>query len=88
MGYLEEEWTLAFSLRAGRPEPVRKTVGLCCGDVVAQCQRLLLQLLWGAVPGQQALPLALNPEEEEDVEEEDKAEAKHLQRQYECGGAI
>lgn len=59
MGYLEEEGTLAFSLRAGRPEPVRKSIGLCRGDIVAQRQRLLLQLLWWAVPGQQALPLAL-----------------------------
>lgn len=65
--YLKEERTLAFSLRARSPEPVRKSVCLCGGDVVAQCQRLLLQLLWRTVSGQQALSLALNTEEEEEA---------------------
>lgn len=40
--YLEEKWTLALSLRAGGPEPMRKSIRLCGGDVVAQSQRLLL----------------------------------------------
>lgn len=57
--YLKEEWTLALSLRAGGPEPVRKSICLCSGDVVAQSQRLLLQLFWWTVPRQQALTLAL-----------------------------
>lgn len=41
-GYLEEKRTLFLSLRARGPEPVRKSVRLCSGDVVAQSQRLLL----------------------------------------------
>lgn len=57
--YLKEEWTLALGLWAGRPEPVRKSVRLRRRDVVAQSKGLLLQLLWGIVPGQQALSLAL-----------------------------
>lgn len=57
--YLEEEWTLVLSLRAGGPEPVREAIGLRGGDVVAQSERLLLQLLWWTVPGQEALSLAL-----------------------------
>ena len=57
--YLEEEWALVLRLRAGRPEPVRKSICFCSGDVVAQSQRLLLQLLGGIVPGQQALSLTL-----------------------------
>lgn len=61
--YLEEKWTLTLSLWAGGPEPVRKSVCLCGGDVVTQSQRLLLQLLWWIVPGQQALSLALYTQE-------------------------
>lgn len=57
--YLKEEWTLAFSLRAGGPEPVRKSISLCSGDIVTQSQWLLLQLFWWTVPGQQAFSLAL-----------------------------
>lgn len=57
--YLQEERTLALSLRAGGPEPVRKSVCWCRGDVVAQSQRLLFQLLWWTVSGQQTLPLSL-----------------------------
>lgn len=51
---------------------MRKTVGLRRGDVVAQRQRLLLQLLWWVVPGQQAL------------EEEEKEAARHLHGEYKC----
>lgn len=61
--YLKEEWTLAFSLWAGGPEPVRKSICLCSGDVVAQSQWLLLQLFWWTVPGQQALSLALQTQD-------------------------
>ena len=57
--YLEEQRTLVLSLRTGRPEPVGQRAGLGGGHKVAQGQGLLLQLLSGVVPGQQAVPLGL-----------------------------
>ena len=64
--YLQEQWTLVLGLGVRSPEPVGQPSSLGGGDVVAQGQGLLLQLLSGVVPGQQAVPLALPPQPETD----------------------
>ena len=64
--YLQEQWTLVLGLGVRSPEPVGQPSSLGGGHVVTQGQGLLLQLLSGVVPGQQALPLALPPQPQTD----------------------
>lgn len=60
---LQKEGTLVLGLRAGRPEPLREVLGFGSGHQVPQGQGLLLQL-FGGLPGEETLALAL--EERED----------------------